>query len=183
MKITEDFKRIIDEDIARCEEEIKTGNKDSNGKLHGILLSKYNPIINGFEDGLLSLFYDSNGAYRRENLEYMKEKLILFKAMDYKNFNEKDDEAKITINNSNEVTTNINVTFEDVKRQVENMTSLRDEDIEEIHSKIDEIERIINSSERKTKKWEMAKEIVKWVADKGVDVAIALLPLILKIGE
>ena len=183
MKITEEFKRIIDEDISRCEEEIKKGSKESNGKVHGILLSKYKPIINGFEEGLCDLFYDTNGAYRRENLEYMKEKLMLFKAMDYKNFNEKDDESKITINNSNEVKTNINITFEAVKRQVENMTSLRDDEIDEIHSKIDELERIIDSSERKTKKWEMAKEIVKWVADKGVDVAVALLPLILKIGE
>ena len=30
---------------------------------------------------------------------------------------------------------------------------------------------------------EKAKGIIKWVADKGVDVGISLLPLILKIGE
>lgn len=31
------------------------------------------------------------------------------------------------------------------------------------------------------KKWENAKGIVKWIADKGVDVGIALLPLLMQI--
>ena len=48
-------------------------------------------------------------------------------------------------------------------------------------TKISELERIINSSDRKTKKWENAKGIIKWIADKGVDVGIALLPLLLQL--
>ena len=63
------------------------------------------------------------------------------------------------------------------------MGSLTDSEIDEILSKIDELENIVNSSDRKTKKWDKAKGIIKWVADKGVDVGISLLPLILKIGE
>ena len=63
------------------------------------------------------------------------------------------------------------------------MSSLREDEIEEITSKIDEIERIVNSKDRKTKKWEEAKEIIKWIAEKGVDVGITLLPLLLQIGN
>lgn len=63
------------------------------------------------------------------------------------------------------------------------MSSLREDEIEEITSKIDEIERIVNSKDRKTKKWEKAKEIIKWIAEKGVDVGITLLPLLLQIGN
>lgn len=40
----------------------------------------------------------------------------------------------------------------------------------------------MNSKESKSKKWSNAKDIIKWVADKGVDVGIALLPLVLKIS-
>ena len=46
---------------------------------------------------------------------------------------------------------------------------------------INELEKIVKSSDRKSKKWENAKGIVKWIADKGVDVGIALLPLLLQI--
>lgn len=84
--------------------------------------------------------------------------------------------------NNNENHNTISVTFESVRDAVGNMTSLPDEDIEEIKNKIDEIEAIVNSKESKSKKWSRAKEIVKWIADKGVDVGIALLPLILKIS-
>ena len=74
------------------------------------------------------------------------------------------------------------VTFDAVREKVDNMTSLSDADIAEIQKRIDEIEEIVNSKESKSKKWSKAKEIIKWIADKGVDVGIALLPLLLKIG-
>ena len=73
--------------------------------------------------------------------------------------------------------------FSEVKNKVENMTSLPDSEIEEILSKITELEDIVNSSERKSKKWSKATDIIKWVADKGIDVGLTLLPLILKLGD
>ena len=73
--------------------------------------------------------------------------------------------------------------FSEVKNKVENMTSLTDSEIEEILSKITELKDIVNSSERKSKKWSKATDIIKWVADKGIDVGLTLLPLILKLGE
>lgn len=87
-----------------------------------------------------------------------------------------------TNNNTNENNNYVSVTFESVQDKVNNMTSLPDEDIEEIQKRIGEIEEIVNSKETKSKKWSKAKEIIKWIADKGVDVGIALLPLILKIA-
>ena len=61
------------------------------------------------------------------------------------------------------------------------MSALPDVEIREILSRIDELEAIVKSSERRSKKWENAKEIIKWIAYKGVDVGIALLPLLLQI--
>ena len=181
--MTDEFKQIIDEDIERCEYEIKNGTKDSRYKLHSTLISKYGKIIDGLKDDLKRLHYDDSGEYRKLNLETMKQKLILFKAMEYKNGYSKDEKAGIIVNNTNQLSTTINISFDDVKKQVEEMTSLRDEEIDEIHTKIDELESIVNSTDRKTKKWARAKNIVKWIADKGVDVGIALLPLVLKIGQ
>lgn len=184
--ISEEVKVIIDEDIAKCDNEIKSGNKGSRGVLHSTLVSKYGKIIDGFKDDLLSLFYDNDGTSLTRNLETMRQKLVLFKAMGYENRYSKTEtvaERSLTINNTNKIEANINITFPEARTQVENMTSLQEDEIQEILNKIDELEKIINSSERKTKKWDKAKEIIKWIANKGIDVALTILPLVLKIGQ
>lgn len=81
------------------------------------------------------------------------------------------------------VTTNIgiSITFEDVRSQVEEMSSLTTEQTQEVLEKIKEIETAVKSTGSKKAKWEKVKPILKWLADKSCDVGIALLPLILKI--
>lgn len=56
-----------------------------------------------------------------------------------------------TNNNTNENNNYVSVTFESVRDKVNNMTSLPDEDIEEIQKRIGEIEEIVNSKETKSK--------------------------------
>ena len=92
--------------------------------------------------------------------------------------------GNITINNTNtnENHNSIDMSFNMARETINSMTALTNEEIEEIQNRIDEIEEIVNSKETKSKKWSKAKEIIKWIADKGVDIGIALLPLILKIG-
>ena len=180
MHISEDLKKIIDDDIVKCETAISKGNNDSRWELHSTLLSKYGKIIDGFGEHLLSLLYDDDGTCKKRNLETMKQKLELFKAMGYVN-SYSQQSGGITVNTN--VSTSVNVTVESVKDQIEKMTSLRDEEIVEIHEKIDELEKILASNDRKTKKWEKAKGIIKWIADKGVDVGIAMLPLLMQIGQ
>lgn len=180
MTITDDFKSIIDEDISQCEYELKSGNKQSREDLHMILISKYGKIVDGFQDGLCGLWFDDDGTDCKSDLEIMRQKLLLFKAMEYKNpYSE--NSSGITFNNINQLSATFNISFTEAKKQIENMTSLTDSEIVEIHTKIDELEKIIISSERKTRKWDKVKEIIKWVADKGVDVALTLLPLILNL--
>lgn len=96
----------------------------------------------------------------------------------------KDTSFVINNHNHNEATSsaNVSISFEEVRKNIDSMTSLPEEEIDEIKNKIGEIEKIVNSKESKAKKWSKVKDIIKWVADKGVDVGIALLPLILKIN-
>lgn len=86
------------------------------------------------------------------------------------------------VENKNIINNTMNISFEDARKTINDMSSLPENEIEEIQSKINALEEIVNSKESKSKKWSKAKDIIKWVADKGVDVGIALLPLILKIG-
>ena len=186
MIISDDFKRIIDEDIEKCKVAISENNKENMSNLHSTLKSKYGSVITGFNDNLKDLFYDTDGSYRRNNLITMQQKLELFKAMRYENKYASNGFANntVTVNNTNtnNVAVDIHISFSDAREKIENMSALREDEILEIVTKIDELEQIINSTDRKTQKWEKTKEIIKWLADKSVDVGLALLPLILKIG-
>lgn len=180
--MTEEFKKIIDEDIEKCKKEIESGNKDSRGRLTATLVAKYAKIVEGFDNGLHSTWYDDSGKYVFENTKIILEKLRLFKALDYKNvFSKLEPNISIHNTNTNNNEINIDISFEQAKKEIENMTALPNSEVEEILLKVDELEKIIRSSDRKAKKWENAKGIIKWIADKGVDVGIVLLPLLLQI--
>lgn len=181
MTISNEFKQIIDDDIQKCATEIESGNKESRWDLHSRLATKYGKIIDGFNDDMPTLFYDTDGSQRTKNLKIMQEKLLLFKAMEYTN-SYAADASGITIHNTNQQSNSITITFDEVRQKVDEMGSLTETEIEEIQQKITMLEEIVSSSDRKTKKWEKAKGIIKWVADKGVDVGIAFLPLLLQIG-
>lgn len=179
--MTEEFKRIIDTDIEKCKKEIKSGNQKSRFDLLCILDAKYSHIIDGFASGLRSMAYDKDGSIVLKNIEMLLQQIELFKAMEYTNAYSAKENSSIEIHNNNSNVINMNVTFDEVRENIENMSALRDSEIEEILSKIDELEKIVQSKDRKSKKWERAKDIVKWIADKGVDVGIAFLPLLFQI--
>ena len=85
-------------------------------------------------------------------------------------------EVNVSVVNQNNV--NISVSFEQVRQQIEDMTSLTDRETEEILAKITELEEIINSKDKKKSKWDKLKPIIAWLFDKGFDVFMTILPLI-----
>lgn len=176
----EEFVTIIESDIDKCEQELKSGNSTTRYDLLIALKSKYNNIIDGFSDNLHSMWYDDNGSEKKANIKILKGKLELFRAMEYKNIY-KNSSPQVEIHNTNSNIIDINISFEQAREIIENMSALPDIEIEEILKKVDELEKIVQSKDRKSKKWENSKDIIKWIADKGVDVGIALLPLLLQI--
>lgn len=182
MDISGELIEIIDNDINICEQVIQGSNKYELWEVHSRIISKYSNIIDGFADNLQSTFYDENGNVKKQNIETMRQKLVLFKAMGYMNiFSKELNGPQVSVNNVNQNTILNNISFEQVRNDVENMTTLREEEINDILEKIEEIEKLVQSSERKTKKWEKAKPIIMWIADKSVDVGITMLQLLLKI--
>ena len=174
MKITDDFKRIVDEDIEKCRNAIENSGKADLRYLYRSLLSKY--VKTCFLSSMLSLFSYIDLPYIIAII--IEEKLIMFKAMGYENLNYASEHSLVvnnTINNS------VAITFDSVKSQIENMGALNQAEINEVINRISELEKIVTSSDKRTQKWENAKSIIRWIADKGVDVGIALLPLLLQI--
>lgn len=180
--MTDDFKKIIEEDIVNCNEQIENGSPETRYELMRKLTSKYDSIITDFSKGLHDTWYDDKGTQKLKNIKILKEKLLLFKAMDYRNsFDKSTPQVEIHNSNTNSNIIDINISFDEARQTVENMSALTDSEIEEILHKINDLEKIVQSKDRKSKKWENSKEIIKWIADKGVDVGIALLPLLLQI--
>ena len=180
--VSKEFMEIIEQDIQKCENALSAGKQESNSQLHNTLISKYGKIIDGFSDDLLSRYFDDDCSNMMQNIDTMKQKLLLFKAMGYENrYSEKHE--GIHIENTNKVSVKITTTFPEAREKIEGMTSLKDSDIDEILEKINELERIVKSTDRKSKKWANAGEIIKWIADKGIDVGLTLLPLLMQIGE
>ena len=194
------FKEMVSTDIDELKRVMENYDEiDEKEKLHLYMsiTARYHPYVPQLGDGLYqyhaqSGFYDEvSGSSLEHNLSQVYNKLITFKTLNYPGLGKEavnTHSALVNITNPNEnnnENTNTNtmmVSFESVREKVSGMTSLPDEDIEEIQNKINELEEIVNSKDSKSKKWSKAKDVIKWVADKGVDVGIALLPLILKIN-
>lgn len=133
---------------------------------NGVLIF-YNHLINS-DDSVL------------ENLLMMKAKLETYKyQMNAVQLPKPEVSNSQVVNVTNSV--NITVTFEQVRKEVEDMTSLTNEQTQEVLDKISEIEEVVKSKDSKKSKWEKVKPVLAWMADKSCDVGIALLPLLLKL--
>jgi len=186
MMLTPIALEALKEDIRRIEDELL--KKENLKDLHLEIDAKYQRFFPDWGKGMRSFSPSSGFVYAHitnettmeHNLKMMVGKL---KGLEiYPHFeNGNGSSTNISPVFYNSVEVDIEITFNDARTAVENMTGLTESDVQEALEKINELEDIIKSEERKTKKWDSAKEIIKWMADKSVDVGITLLPLLLKI--
>ena len=185
MEMPKEFYDMICSDIKRIEESINFPPEEQF-KLHRELDGKYQACIKDWHMGLWGA--NANGAsfnYSiiedhlpsiQSNLEMMKAKLETFKYQMNAIALPKPSETNVTVNN----TVNISLSFEETKQKIENMTALNREQTDEILFKIDELEKISKENISRKSKWEKVKPIISFALDKGADVAIAILSLIMQ---
>lgn len=180
------FLKMIQDDIERISNSL-TDNSSNQWQLFRELDGRYQACIKDWYKGMWQSTPDGSKLYFNvledqphqitDNLKFIKAKLETFQYQ--MNAVSLPDLPATQVN----VTTNVgvNITFEQVRSQVEDMSSLTTEQTQEVLEKIKEIEETVKSTDNKKTKWEKVKPILKWLADKSCDVGIALLPLILKI--
>lgn len=194
------FKSMYADDLARLEQVVNGTNvklrEVDKYKLYKEVTAKYYPYIPKLGEGLegfyakTGFFDEVAGSSLEHNLAQVYYKMTAYQSLGFPGLTETVSASGTVINfttknennNTNENRNTISVSFDDVRRKIDSMTSLPYEDMEEIQAKIDELERIVQSNDGKSKKWSRAKDIIKWIADKGVDVGISILPLLLNIG-
>lgn len=84
----------------------------------------------------------------------------------------------VSVVNENKVNIDMNITFDMAIEKIQDDGSLSDFEKAEIINEIQKIKEISNTKEKKTAKWAKIKPVLLWLGDKGVDVGIALLPLL-----
>ncbi len=174
----------IDKIDALSEEEIE--------QLYHSIINYYSIKIRNLGDNLYGYIRESNSYADDIGLDSIKDNLIRLK---YKLESFYDDgcinqldsfpSTQVQITNQNEFSSNvnidINIEYEKAKDKIDNNPNLSDEDVEELNNKLEELKIIIESKDNKRKKWNSAKSIFQFVMDKGFDVAIAFLPLMLNL--
>ena len=167
-------------DIHKIDVAIQNADPAEMESLHRYLDGKYQygiadwgKSMYGYVDGH-GFKYEWLGADSiKDNLSTMKPKLEAF----MHGWNAKSSSAvNVTVNN----TVNISISFEEARQKIEDMTALSREQTDEILGKINELEKISKENTSRKTKWEKVKPIIAFTLDKGADVAIAILSLVMQ---
>lgn len=184
-------RRDIESDIKSIKTVLTESTDENVMDLHVFLDGKYSAYVPNWNNSMYGYVPDYGFNYEligREslihNLKLMSAKLVGFQqgydTPGHKSYSSSNN-VSVNVSNNNEIS--ISVSFEDARQKISDMSSLTDEETQNILSKISELEEIINSKEKKKTKWEKAKSLLVWLADKSFDVGMTLLPLLLKIQE
>lgn len=158
-------------------------------ELHRYLDGKYQSCIANWGYGMWGYVQGCGFAYDgldtdslKENLSMMKPKLEAF-ALGWNGAGQPK-ECVPTITPDVNVTVNnhvvINISFDQVRERIEDMTALSREQTDEILEKINELEGISKEKSSRKTKWEKVRPIIAFALDKGADVAIAILSLVMQ---
>lgn len=180
-------KKEILRDICKIDAAIQNAEPAEMESLHRYLDGKYQYGIadwgkrmSGYVDGH-GFKYEWLGADSiKDNLSTMKAKLEAFihgwNAKSSSSGSARNSDVNVTVNN----TVNISISFEETRQKIEDMSALSREQTDEILEKINELEEISKESSSCKTKWEKVKPIITFTLDKGADVAMAILSLIMQ---
>lgn len=186
-KKQEALEKTVDGDITAIDEAISSDDEEQMKQVHMMIDGKYSTAISNI--GQSTYGYNEKYGFNYEligkeglthNLHLMKSKLQGYLC----NFPTKavgavpQNNISVNVSNTNEVS--ITISFEQAKQKIDDMPGLTDNDTEDIKSKIDELEHISQETLPKKKKWEKVKPILSFALDKGADVAITIMGLILQ---
>ncbi|MGE9967467.1 hypothetical protein [Limosilactobacillus mucosae] len=185
-KYEENAIKIIRQDIIDIGQAIDSDDETKIKNVHLQMDGKYTTYIPNFGKSMYGYSSDDGFDY-----EYLDKKSLLHNLSIMKgrlegyidifpiiNGSEQKQGFNFSLINNNEV--GINVSFEDVSQQIEKMPGLPEKETNEIKDKITELKKINNEKMSKKKKWEKIKPIISFVLDKGADVAVPILSLVLQ---
>lgn len=185
------FKQQVNEDILKIDAVLSQCNESEMERLHIALDGKYSAYVPDWGMSMYSYNREFGFVYgcldfesKKHNLMLMKSKLQGYAGMielnSKMNISKSDFSVTVNNNNNNNNQVNIEVSFEETRQKIEDMTALNREQTDEILKKIDELESISKENISRKNKWEKVKPIIAFALDKGADAAIAILALVMQ---
>lgn len=180
----------VRDDIERCKEALDYLDTDKR-KLVIEMVSKYSDRINF---GQTFDYYIQHGAsiYEENKTESIFNALIgaltfhLEKISADKSYDEGNGIPTVQVinqqNNTQTVELSLNISIENCFKSLDDCESINDIEINKIKEQLEEIQELLKDKKGKKKPIrEKLKAMLQWVADKGTDVMIALLPTLVAI--
>ena len=165
---------VVKEHIIECEEALCNNDIENMRKLGTMILSVYRlkiltlnrwrsfePTIENMERLISELKLYQGELIDKQSIEELKQQKVSLSA----SINNSGNSTNTNTNTNTNTSTNnldIKTMFEDARKIIEDDESLGEEEIEEIISKINEIEEIGNEEISKPKKWRKLRECVSW---------------------
>ncbi|MDF4188569.1 hypothetical protein PV941_05725 [Ligilactobacillus salivarius] len=184
----EDVAKIIKPDITAINQAMDSDDEDKMKKIHIQMDGRYATYIPDFGKSMYGYSNDYGFSYKYMNKKSLLHNLLIMKGrlegyiynfpIVHASTSHQDIHLNVPVTNTNEI--NISLSFKDVRQQIEDMPGLTEKETSELKDKIDELEKINTEKNSRKKKWEKIKPIASYVLDKGVDVAIPILSLILQ---
>lgn len=185
MEMPKEFVDMVASDIERIDK-VENMTTAELLKLHRELDGKYQACIKDWRVGFWGsnsnatvIYYEmiqNSSDSLRENLEMMKAKLQTFSFQ--MNATALSENPATQVNVTTNV--NVNISFEEVRKKIEDMTALSQEQTDEAIEKVNELEAISKENISRKSKWEKVKPIIAFAMDKGTDLGIAILTLIVQ---
>ncbi len=178
------LKVIVNSDIKKSYEILEMREREKIYEQIYYLIAKYEQVIPNIRKNLRysSLFSDK---YDRSNdLKRVIGCLEVYKANGYEVFEVKNTSGvDVRVENHNTVNLDIEISFDDIRNEINNNGYLNDESKREIAEKIDIIEGVSEIEDNPIEKWNRLKPVIQWISTSGVDIGIKLLSLVIKVIE
>lgn len=188
IKNREDLVEVIAPDIESIDAAIRSGDEEAMKSVHIKIDGMYSTYLPDFGKSMYGYSKDDGFDYNYMGKESYLHNLCIMKGglkgylynfpIPKNSEIAQDINVNVPVTNSNDI--NINFSFKDARQQIEEMPELNEAETEELKAKIDELEKINNEKISKKKKWEKVNPILSFVLDKGADVAITIMGLILQ---
>lgn len=193
---SEELKKLITEDIKKCDDFLHKKEVDPE-ELRDFMANMYSKYsFLGYDDILnRRIIIDFIWDGEPKSFDSVKKTVLLFKGfLESSNataktiLSAKAGEKSITnasltanLNNSVDIDISIDAQIEQLIGNIKNNGYLDDKSKAEILANIEEIKKVLDSSDSKTEKWSKLKDRVLWAVDQGVEIGAAVLNIISKV--
>ena len=181
-------REIIRADIEKINTALGGRDEDHLRSVHRYIDGKYQACIARWNEGAYGFVPEYGFNYEvldifsmEHNLEMMKAKLESF-IEEWNIVGSSSNGIPVVPDININATTNVNITisFDQVREKIEDMTALNREQTNEAIEKVNELEAISRENISRKSKWEKVKPIIAFAMDKGADLGIAILTLIVQ---